>query len=144
MRKTRCVFAHLISGSFQNFKLICGSNWYKRPICLEYCVIPWFMLPSPGGWIKWQIGVFKVHTPGGCWKLNFWTARVKSIKYHIVGILASRAIDWYMYGSNWRGGGLGFGGVPQFFCWPLPQNFNIPSESSAPSQSIGTLFEQIG
>ena len=51
----------------------------------------------------------------------FWMSRVKSIKNYIYGILASRAIDWYIYGSNWRGG---WGGS-EFFGPPL-QNFPGP------------------
>jgi hypothetical protein len=35
---------------------------------------------------------------------NFWTARVNSIKIYIFGILVSRAIAWYIYGSNRKGG----------------------------------------
>jgi len=43
---------------------------------------------------------------GGCRKHIFWTACVKSIKNYIFEILTSRAVDWYIYGSN-RGGGGG-------------------------------------
>ena len=64
----------------------------------------------------------------------------------------SRVIDWYMYMSNLRGGGVGWssGGVLfggrglQFFSGQLPRILNIPSESSAQAQSIATLFKQIG
>jgi len=37
---------------------------------------------------------------------NFWTTRVKSIKFYIFGILTSRAIDWYKHESNPGGGDL--------------------------------------
>jgi len=75
---------------------------------------------------------------------------VKSIKFCIFGILASRAIDWYMYELN-PGGGWGgvvprcgysfFGGGLQFFLGHSHGILNISSESSAQAQSIGTLFE---
>ena len=60
----------------------------------------------------------------------------------------SRAIHWYIYESNRRGGGPR---GPEFFGPPLQsllghsyETLNISSESSAQTQSIGTLFEQIG
>jgi len=67
---------------------------------------------------------------GGCRKHNFWTAHVKPIKYLTFEILTSRATDWYIYGSNWGGGGGGWSsGVDlffyeglQFYSGPLPRN----------------------
>ena len=62
---------------------------------------------------------------GGCRKHNFWTAHFKSTKNYIFGILSSRSVDWYMYGSNRRGSG----GCPSFMpplqkiTRPLLQNF---------------------
>ena len=57
----------------------------------------------------------------------------------------SRAIHWYIYESNRRGGVQSFLDPPSK---NLPghsyENLNISSESSAQTQSIGTLFEQIG
>jgi len=61
-------------------------------------------------------GSYCMQQAGGCRKHKFWTARVKSTKNNIQ-ILASRAIDWYVYESNWRGVG-GSGGVQVF--WTLP------------------------
>jgi len=52
---------------------------------------------------------------GGCRKHNFWTTCV--IKIYIFGILALRAINWYIYGSNRRGGRVR--GGPEFFGPPL-------------------------
>jgi len=53
----------------------------------------------------------------------FWTACRLSVR-NMFGILTSRVIDWYRYGSN-RGGGLVirrgysyFGGILQFFSGP--------------------------
>ena len=60
-------------------------------------------------------------TQEGVRKHNFWTANVKSIKIYIVGFLASRAIDWYICGSNRRGGGRG---GPELFGPPL-QKFRV-------------------
>jgi hypothetical protein len=83
---------------------------------------------------------------GRCRKHKFWTTRVKSIKLLIFGILAPRAIDWYIYGSNRRRGGSG---RVQSFLDPSSKTLlvhsyktlNISSESSAQAQSIGTLFK---
>eukprot|EP00967_Tisochrysis_lutea_P026721 scaffold30866_cov19-Tisochrysis_lutea.AAC.1 len=36
----------------------------------------------------------------------FWTARVNLSENYIIRILSSRSIDWYIYGSNWRGWGV--------------------------------------
>ena len=75
------------------------------------------------------------------------------IKIYIFGILASRASNWYIYGSNRRGGGeWGGAGGGQTFLDPPSRKLlghyyeilNMSSESSAQAQSIGTLFEQIG
>ena len=71
---------------------------------------------------------------------------------YVFEILASRAIDWYIYGSNRRGGVEGgVRGGPDLFRPPSKialghsyEILNISSESSAQAQSIGTLFEQIG
>jgi len=64
---------------------------------------------------------------GGCRKHNFWTALVKSIKIYIFGILASRAINWYIYGSNRRkgvrGGADSFRTPPPNFYWATPTKF---------------------
>jgi hypothetical protein len=49
-----------------------------------------------------------IHVAGGCRKHNFWTACLFSVKNYIFEILTSRAINWYIYGSNQ--GGLGWGG----------------------------------
>ena len=89
---------------------------------------------------------------GGCRKHNFWTARVKSIRNHIFVILTSRAIDWYIYGSNrgeagWGGppvGVLVWGGCLQLFLGNFHKILNISPESSAQAQSIATLFERVG
>ena len=91
-------------------------------------------------------GVYTI-CAGDCRKHNFWTTRAKSIKIYIFGILASRAIDWYIYMSQ-----IGGGGGVQSFLDPPSKNLlghpyeilNISSESSAQTKSIGTLFEQIG
>ena len=88
---------------------------------------------------------------GGCRKHNFWTARVKSIRNHIFVILTSRAIDWYIHGSNQGGGGGGpitgclvfCGRSPVYFCH-FQESLNLSSEFLAQAQSIATLFEQIG
>jgi len=71
---------------------------------------------------KWKRKNFSTQAAGGCRKHKFWTTRVKSIKFNILGILVSRAIDWYLYESNRRGGwvGGGSGGVQSFFRPPLP------------------------
>ena len=96
---------------------------------------------------------FLCHPAGGCRKHNFWTARVKSIKNYIFGILTSKAIDWYTYESNRKGsgGGVGRGGSRVFWSPPPKKLLGhfyeiviIYLESSAQTQSIGTLFEQIG
>ena len=71
------------------------------------------------------------HMTRGRNKSNFWTARVKSTKNDIFGILTSRAFDWYMYGNQRRGGGGGsqggvrvflFGGSPKLF-WATSAGF---------------------
>ena len=54
-----------------------------------------------------KLYIFFRGAAGKCRKHNFWTARVKSITIYIFGILMSRAIDWYIYESNRKGGGLG-------------------------------------
>ena len=70
-------------------------------------------------------------TAGGCRKHNFWTTPVKSIKKFKFGILTSRAIDWYIYGSNW-GGGVPqrvfsfFAGGSSFFLGHIHGILNIP------------------
>jgi len=94
-----------------------------------------------------KLYIFFRGAAGKCRKHNFWTARVKSITIYIFGILMSRAIDWYIYESNRKGGGSGkgvFGAPLQKITGPLLQNLIISSEFSAQTQSIGTLFEQIG
>jgi hypothetical protein len=89
---------------------------------------------------------------GGCRKHNFWTARVKSIRNHIFVILTSRAIDWYIHGSN-RGGGGGvvprrvfrfLQGVSCLLMGHFHGILNVSSESLAQAQSTASLFEQIG
>ena len=71
------------------------------------------------------------------------------IPIEFIGILTSRAVDWYMYGSKWRGsrgGGVGGGAQKKFwtplqnFSGTLARNFNISLKSSAQAQSMGTLF----
>ena len=58
-----------------------------------------------------MVSIHKCNTSaGGVQKHNFWTAYPNSNKYDIFGTLSSRAIDWYMYGSDPRRGG---GGVPR-------------------------------
>jgi len=83
------------------------------------------------------------------WSITFGRHASKLIENYIFGILTSRAINWYIYGSNrGRGGGGGPGGVlvslVQIFSGPLPRSSDISSESSAQVQLIGTLLEQIG
>ena len=95
---------------------------------------------SMGLIFQWRT-VFLRLGPGGCRKHNFWTTRVKLIKLHIFGILASRAIGWYIYEPNPGEGGVWspdvvifFWGGLQFFSGPLPRNFKhiIGSLSSIP------------
>jgi len=77
----------------------------------------------------------------------------KSIRFYTFGILASRAIDWYIQESNPGGGGGGvvprcgysfLGGGLQFFSGPLLQNFKyiIGIFSSSPVDCH--LFERVG
>ena len=84
-------------------------------------------------------------TAGGCSPPNFWTPRVNLIKNQIFGILASRAIERYMYGSNWGRGGQGgsefLGTPPQKFS--SFEHLNIYLEPSAQDQSIGILSEKL-
>ena len=84
--------------------------------------------------------------PGGRTLCDFWTARVKSIKNDIFGILTLRAINWYIYMSRIREGGVGWspgvvlvrgGGGPVFF-WATPAEFY------SYHQPIDTLFGQFG
>jgi len=58
---------------------------------------------------------------------KFCTARIKSIKDYISGILTSRAINWYMYESNPGGDRVGwpptwfvFWGLFSIFFWATP------------------------
>ena len=80
----------------------------------------------------------------------FWTACRLSVR-NMFGILTSRVIDWYRYGSNRGGGGVGwsFGGVivilGEFSSFFLDHGILIVlPESSAQAQSIATPFNQIG
>ena len=64
--------------------------------------------------------------PGGYKKHNFWTSCSKSIRTYIFEILASKAIDWYIFGSNRRGGVQGsrdFGTPPPKNYWVTPTKF---------------------
>ena len=81
------------------------------------------------------------------------TKRILIPKLYIFGILTLRAIDWYTYESNRKGsgGGVGRGGSGVFWSPPPKKLLGhfyeiviIYLESSAQTQSIGTLFEQIG
>jgi len=76
------------------------------------------------------VGISKetLHRPGGASKLNFWTACKNLDINYIFGILTSRAFDWYMYGSNRRGEGGGWGvrvfrPPPPKLYWGTPTNF---------------------
>jgi len=42
------------------------------------------------------------------------------IKIYIFGVLALRSIDWYIYGSNRKGGGRVFRPPPPKFYWATP------------------------
>jgi hypothetical protein len=68
---------------------------------------------------------------GGCMKHNFWTACLLPHTNYIFRILRLRAIDWYIYGSNQGGGGVGWSpdkflvflqGVSSFF-WGIFTKF---------------------
>jgi len=81
--------------------------------------------PEGGAWGS-KRDVICMLQPGGCRKHNFWTTRVKLIKIYTFGILALRAIDWYIYGSNRRGGVRGlqsFLDPPPKFYWVTPTKF---------------------
>jgi len=90
---------------------------------------------------------------GGRNKCNFWTAHVKSIKNDIFRILYRELLIGICMGPIRQGGGgvpRGgpdfWGGSPNFF-GPLLQNFKYIVgilSSLFQTQSIGTLFEQIG
>jgi len=79
------------------------------------------------------VGISKetLHRPGGASKLNFWTACKNLDINYIFGILTSRAFDWYMYGSNGRGGAGG------------GQSFSDPPSAQAPPPKdlLGRSYE---
>jgi len=86
---------------------------------------------------------------GGASSCKFWTSTINRNFYFIIGILRSRAIDWYINGCDRRrSGGGGVGGV--FLVWDpsskillrhFPEIVILYLESSVQAQLIGTLFE---
>ena len=59
-------------------------------------------------------------TTGGARPCNFWTSTIKHIFYFIIGILRSRAIDWYINEFNRRRSGRGGGGGGVSTFWDPP------------------------
>ena len=81
-----------------------------------------------GWWVViWGCSEIRGGVSGGCMEHKFCTARIKSIKDYISGILTSRAINWYMYESNPGGDRVGwpptwfvFWGLFSIFFWATP------------------------